>query len=381
MGGAGPVDGERTRALEMAMAEADPASLGAAGRLRKAAAPEIAAWALTQAGLRRKARAKFPRADEMLFTVDGLEQATRERVRRWRAQRFRSDSGVIWDLGCGIGADAMALADAGFEVRAVEADAATAEAATHNLALVGAAPATHGLAEEVAVGAADAVFLDPARRTARGRTWNVADFTPAWDFVLGLLASDRFVCVKLGPGLPKELIPDGVQACWVSDAGDVVEVSLWNRLPAGPCAVVLPGHVLTGPEEPRELDIRPVGRYLIEPDGAVIRSGLLAEIAPDHDIWLLDRHIAYLSADEPVPGPFGTCFEVLEVHDYDRKLLRRLVREKGIGTLEIKKRGIDVDPAALRRELRPKGRASATVVLARTVDGTKALFVRRLQPS
>ncbi|HMR50390.1 MAG TPA: class I SAM-dependent methyltransferase [Arachnia sp.] len=369
---------DRQRALDLAMAEPDPASLGAAERLRKVVAPEAAAWALTQAGLRRRARAKFSRADEMLFTVDGLEQATRESVRRWRAGRFRSASGVVWDLGCGIGADAMALAEAGFEVRAVEADAATADAATHNLALVGAGPAIHGLAEDVALGGSDAVFLDPARRTARGRTWNVADFSPSWDFVLALLASDRFVCVKLGPGLPKELIPDGVQACWVSDGGDVVEVSLWNRLPAGPCAVILPDQVLTRPEERRDLEVRSVGRYLIEPDGAVIRSGLLAEIAPGRDIWLLDDHIAYLSSDEPVRGPFGTCFEVLEVHDYDRKALRRLVRERGIGTLEIKKRGIDVDPAALRRELRPKGKASATVVLGRTIDGTKALLVRRV---
>lgn len=360
------------------MAEADPASLGAAERLRRAVPAEVASWALSQAQLRRKAQTKFPRADEMLFTFDGLEQATRESVRLWRARRFGSESGVVWDLGCGIGADAMALAEAGFEVRAVEAEEVTAEVATHNLALVGAGPAMHALAEEVELGVGDAVFLDPARRTARGRTWNVADFSPPWDFVLGLLRSDRFVCVKLGPGLPKPLIPRGVQACWVSDGGDVVEVSLWNRMPEGPCAVVLPDRVLTRPQHPRELDVRPVGRYLIEPDGAVIRSGLLTEIAPEQDIWLLDEHIAYLSADEPVVGPFGTCFEVLEVHDFDRKLLRRLVRERRIGTVEIKKRGIEVDPAQLRRELKPKGKASATIVLARTIDGTKALFVRRV---
>ena len=377
MSGPDLVSAERRRALEKAMAEADPSSLAAAERLRRTATPEVAAWALGQARLRAKARSKCPRAEEMLFTADGLEQATRQSVREWRARWFHSASGVVWDLGCGIGADAMALAEAGFTVRAVEADAATAEAAPHSLALVGAGPAIHGRAEEAPLGEGDAVFLDPARRTARGRTWNVADFSPPWDFVLDLLAGERFVCVKLGPGLPKELIPGGVQACWVSDGGDVVEVSLWNRLPEGPCAVVLPGHVLTRPETPRELEVRPVGRYLIEPDGAVIRSGLLAEIAPDQDIWLLEEHIAYLSSDEPVPGPYGTCFEVLEVHDFDRKLLRRLVRERGIGTLEIKKRGIDVDPAALRRELKPKGKATATIVLARTVDGTKALFVRR----
>ena len=210
------------------------------------------------------------------------------------------------------------------------------------------------------------------------------------------------VITKLGPGVPKEIIPDGVQAAWVSESHDVVEASLWNRLPAGPAAVVLSegretiihrpvdagsasggeaslDAVLAGAGQPGRggLPVRPLGRYLIEPDGAVVRAGLFEELAPAHDVWLLDPHIAYLSADEPLFSPLVTCFEVREVLDYDRKALRRWVAERGVGTLEIKKRGIDVDPAALRRELRPKGKASATLVLARTVDATLAIVVER----
>ena len=418
------------------MAEADPASLGAGERLRRSFGADDAAWALGQAVLRRKAAAKFDRADEMLFTRDGLEQATRRAVARWRARRF-VDAGVteVWDLGCGIGADAMAFLEAGLRVVAVDADPETAAVAAHNLSLVScslistqsrraalrtgsirrtqpharsAVAASKGV--EVRVGLAEeqepppgaAIFLDPARRTARGRTWNVADFTPSWDFVLAQLASDRFVCVKLGPGVPKEIIPDGVQAAWVSESHDVVEASLWNRLPAGPAAVVLSegretiihrpvdagsasggeaslDAVLAGAGQPGRggLPVRPLGLYLIEPDGAVVRAGLFEELAPAHDVWLLDPHIAYLSADEPLFSPLVTCFEVREVLDYDRKALRRWVAERGVGTLEIKKRGIDVDPAALRRELRPKGKASATLVLARTVDATLAIVVER----
>lgn len=389
------------------MAEADPASLGAGERLRRSFGADDAAWALGQAVLRRKAAAKFDRADEMLFTRDGLEQATRRAVARWRARRF-VDAGVteVWDLGCGIGADAMAFLEAGLRVVAVDADPETAAVAAHNLSLVSCSSkgveVRVGLAEEQEPPPGAAIFLDPARRTARGRTWNVADFTPSWDFVLAQLASDRFVCVKLGPGVPKEIIPDGVQAAWVSESHDVVEASLWNRLPAGPAAVVLSegretiihrpvdagsasggeaslDAVLAGAGQPGRggLPVRPLGRYLIEPDGAVVRAGLFEELAPAHDVWLLDPHIAYLSADEPLFSPLVTCFEVREVLDYDRKALRRWVAERGVGTLEIKKRGIDVDPAALRRELRPKGKASATLVLARTVDATLAIVVER----
>ncbi|NHB85575.1 hypothetical protein G7085_15865 [Tessaracoccus sp. HDW20] len=160
----------------------------------------------------------------------------------------------------------MAFAEAGLRVVAIDADPETAAVAAHNLSLVGGGEARTGLAEEAGVSEGAAVFLDPARRTARGRTWNVADFTPPWEFVLAQLASARFVAVKLGPGIPKELIPDGVLAGWVSEHGDVVEATVWNRLGTGTEAVVLP-HELRPRVAVRALDVRPLGRYLIEPDG------------------------------------------------------------------------------------------------------------------
>lgn len=371
----------REAALAVAMLEPDPSSLGAASRLRAGFGPDQAAWALTQAALRRRARTKFARADEMLFTHAGLEQATRDPVRRWRAAHFAM-AGVarVWDLGCGIGADAMAFAEAGLRVHAVDADPATAEVASWNLGLVGAGPASVARAEEVAVPESDGVFLDPARRTAKGRTWTVADFTPPWSLVLEHLASPRFVGVKLGPGLPKELIPHGVGATWVSDGGTVVEVSLWNRRPVGRSAVLLDDglvHELTGAGDEPPM-VAPLGRYVYEPDGAAIRAGLVGESVPG--AWLLDPHVAYLSSDVPIATPWATRFEVLDVLDYSVKALRGYVRERGIGTLEIKKRAIDVDPAALRRELKPRGSATATIILARTVGGTVAVIARRPEP-
>lgn len=396
-----PFPAEALEALAVAAQEADPGSLGAATRLRGRFDAEVAAWALSQESLRRKARAKFAAADRMLFTPAGLEQGTRDRVRRWRAGHFR-EAGVreVWDLGCGIGADAMAFAEAGLAVVGVEADAATAEVARHNLSVVGmrasgeqastggdalvpdAETVIVGRAEDLAPPAEAAIFLDPARRTSRGRTWNVADFTPPWSLVLDYLASDRFVCVKLGPGLPKELIPDGVHACWVSDGGDVVEVSLWNRWEQGHSAVLLGDgatHSLrrdTG-QAAVELPVGALGRYVYEPDGAVIRSGLIGEAFAGTDARLLDGQVAYVTADEVIDTPYATCFEVRDVLDYNLKTLKAYVRDRRLGTVEIKKRAIDVDPAQLRRQLKPSGPESATLILARTVDGTKAIIATR----
>jgi len=175
----------RLEALHAAEAEPDPDSLSAGERLRRTFPAEDVAWALTQVALRRKAVGRLEHADEMLFTPEGAEQATRSAVARWRAERFAA-AGVrrVWDIGCGIGSDAMAFAEAGLDVVAVDAAPGTVEVATHNLALVGAGPARVGRAEELEVPAGDAVFLDPARRTARGRTWRVEAFTPPWSLVL-----------------------------------------------------------------------------------------------------------------------------------------------------------------------------------------------------
>lgn len=374
---------QRMEALEAATAESQPGSLAAAERLRSRFSPEDAAWALTQVELRRSGQRKVAHASQMVFTRAGLEQATRASVAAWRARRFLA-AGVrqVWDLGCGIGSDAMALVEAGLEVVAVDADPETVEVARHNLALVGGAEVRLARAEEVDVPTGAGVFLDPARRTARGRTWRVEDFTPPWSLVLDYLASPRFAAVKLGPGVPKEMLPREAEACWVSDRGDVVEASLWNRRTPGAAAVLLPGEAtLSSAVAPSALPVGRVGRYLLEPDGAVIRAGLVAAAAPAGSAWLLDSHTAYLSSDEPLQTPFATTFEVLEDLDYDRRTLRAWIREHGIGTLEIKKRGLEVDPAQLRAQLKPKGPGSATLILARTPAGARALVARRVASS
>lgn len=374
---------ERGRAaLAAAMAEPDPSSLAAATRLRKHFDADLAAEALGQAVLRRKARAKFGEAaDELFFTPHGLEQATRPEVADWRARRLvAAGTTRVVDLGCGIGADSMACLDAGLEVVAVELDQTTAEHARANLpgATVLHADAVE-LAPELLAGAGPAtcVFIDPARRTGAGRTWRVDQFTPPWDFVLDLLAGHHSTVGKLGPGVPREILPEGVCCDFVSHAGDVVEASLW-RLPGSPSghrAVLLPGeHVIASTGE--VLPVGPAGAWLHEPDGAVIRARALDAIDPR--MRLLDAETAYLTSDEAITSPFLASFRIIDEMDAGEKTLRAWVRAHDIGTLEIKKRGVDLDPAELRRRLKPKGRVAATLVIGRTPGGARAWHVERV---
>lgn len=376
-------------ALALAAEQPDPTGLAAAQRLRSRFPPELAAAALTQAELRRRARTKFgARAAELFLTRDGLEQATRPVVAAHHAARFVA-AGVrrVLDLGCGIGADALAFCDAGLEVVAVELDPATA--ATARLNLAGRAEVVTGDAEALAAdlaGPGTGVFCDPARRTDAGRLWRVEDFTPSWSFVTGLLASGVPAGVKLGPALPHSLVPAGVEAEWVGDGGDTVEVALWGgpgSRPGGRVATLLGGGRLDAgrlvvPDPVPELPSGAPRRYVYEPAGAVIRAGGVTYVGELVHGALLDPRIAYLTSDELVRTPLAVAFEVLEVLPYQEKVLRRRLRERGVGSCEIKKRGIDVDPARLRVRLGLRGPEHATLILTRTPHGALALVARRV---
>ncbi|SER80991.1 hypothetical protein SAMN05443377_11188 [Propionibacterium cyclohexanicum] len=375
------------QALRAAAELLAPESLAAGEAMRRDYPPALAAAALTQIQLRRAAEAKLgERAGQLLWTRDGLEQATRGAVARWRARRMAGARvRTVLDLGCGIGSDALAFLDAGLGVVAVEADPATAVLAAHNLpgAQVICADATAVADELIArAGPHACVFLDPARRTARGRSWRVEDLSPPWSFVLAMAARRAGLCVKLGPGIAPEILPAALDALWVSEHGELVECGLW-ALPATDHragqrgAVLLPqGLQVTRRDGADELPVGPLGHWLYEPDPAVSRAGALSSIGAG--LRRLHPQVAYLAADEPIDTGLATGFEVIDVLDPATKVLRRWVGEHEVGRLEIKKRAVQVDPAQLRRALRPRGPHAATLILTPTSEGTRALVVRRM---
>lgn len=385
------------RCLSDAQGEADAgASLDAIGRrLRKTqTSPEHVAAVLSQLQLRRQAASKFgDLARDMLFTRAGLEQATRAVVADVHAARFRL-AGVqsVADLGCGVGAESQALRRAGIEPRPVELDPFTAQIAAHNINLVaGATPVQVqvGDAEALGSGEAEGVFFDPARRT-RGhretsRLTSPEDYSPNLTYAFAMGAS-RPTGVKLGPGFDRDLIPTEAEAQWVSVAGELVEMGLWfgdcARAGVKRAALLIDRdgqkHELHAPADAPDAAVRPVGEYLYEPDGAVIRARLIGLLADELGAGMIDASIAYLTSDSPVSSPFVQGFRIVEELPVREKALRRALTERGIGSLEIKKRGIDIDPAALRKRLKLKGPRSATLILTRQDGAHTAFLAERL---
>lgn len=366
-------------------ADGDPVRAAAAVR-RTEPDPERSAAALTQVGLRVRGVAKFGEdALRMFFTPDGLEQATRRAVADHRAARLAAaqPSSVV-DLGCGIGGDLTALARAGLVAAGIDLDPLRVAMAEANLAALGLDGAvTVADATVLPLAGFGVALVDPARRDGRGRVFDADAWVPSWDFVTGLLTG-RPAVAKLAPGLPHDLVPAGVEAEWVSDRGEVKEAVLWSPHLAVTRrrATVLRAEglaTLTEEDDPydgAERPVRAVGRYLYEPDGAVIRAGLVTAVAGAVDGGLLDEHIAYVTSDAGFRTPYAATYEVLEELPYREKALRAALRERGVGRLTIKKRGVDVVPEQLRKRLALRGDAEATVVLTRVAGEGTALLVR-----
>lgn len=373
---------------------AESAALALASKLRERHPAPLVAAALTQARLRGRAVAKFGEpARTMYFTPDGLEQATRRAVADLRARRYAT-AGVrrVADLCCGIGGDALAFAAAGLEVLAVDRDPLTCAVAQANVRAAGFGDRVEVRQAEVTKVAqdadtlaregCDAVFLDPARRTDRGRVFDPAGYSPPWSFALGLADRVAAAGFKAAPGLPHDQIPGAAEAEWVSDRGEVKEAGIYFGPLAGPArrATLLPGpHTLTTRGLP-DPEPGPVRRYLYEPDGAVIRARLLGELAENLGAATIDPTIAYLSGDRLVSTPFAAAYEITDTLPFHVKRLRALVAEREIGTLTVKKRGADIDPAVLRRQLRPAGPHSAVLIVTRVLGAHTALLAQPARP-
>jgi hypothetical protein len=371
-------------------------------RLRDAGyAPELVAAALLQTQLRARARDKFGTfADGMLFTPDGLEQATRFPVAARHAARYlRAEVRLVHDLGCGIGADAMAFAGLDLAVRAVDADAVTATVAGVNLRHWPAAQVIHGRAEDVALptgedGTHTGVWVDPARRLggpadAHGRSrraHSLDRISPTWAQVQGYAARVPATGAKLAPAFPHAAVPDGAEAQWVSWRGDVVECAVWwgpLAETAGRTATVLrpgsDGITLTEADaaaaEPPLRSVAGLGPHLYEPDRAVIRAGLTGALARLVGGAELDDGVGYVAADVAAEVPWAHRYAVVEALPWNVKSVRSWLRARGVGALTIKKRGVPLDPEVVRKQLRLTGSGEATVVLTRVAGQAYVLVV------
>jgi THUMP domain-like/RNA cap guanine-N2 methyltransferase len=388
--------------------DAATSPLALAERLRREYPADLVAAAMAQHELRQAAGAKFSRAAQMLFTRAGYEQSSSETIARYRAGRLKNARRVA-DLCCGIGGDLIALAAAS-EVLAVDRDPLHARLALYNAAVyeeAGHVAAVVSDVRDVLLAGVDAVFIDPARRSGPGTAsagqahrYKAGTSEPPLDWCTALTSQVEAVCIKAAPGLPEDQIPPGWEAEFIAESRDLKEAVLWSpslatappasrpagppaRPPAGPpvrargprrATVLAP----SGPGRAPRYDtlvarlgapvpLREPGEYLLDPNPAVTRSGLVEDLARalGDDTAKIDPQIAFLTLDRDVRTPFARTLRVLYSAPWNEKSFAKRLRELGVGAADIRRRGLAGDVDQIRRRLKLSGNTRATIVITR----------------
>ncbi|ETA07410.1 MULTISPECIES: class I SAM-dependent methyltransferase [Gordonia] len=366
--------GEKALETVSALALTPASMLSDITEVRSRYAPHDAALIETVRN-RRRAASKLRDPAELLLTDDGVQQATASVVAAHRAAEIaaRFPASVVHDMTCSIGAELRELVRVNGITGVIgsDLDRVRLAMARHNVP-----DATLLVADALTpTSTADVLLADPARRSDAGRIFRLDQLTPP---LLELLATyaGRVLIVKCAPGLDHQLLRnrfgfDGEVQVTSLDGG-VREACLWSGpgIETRRRATVLrtrPDGTVSQFEitdhEDDDVPTGEAGEWIVDPDGAVVRAGLVKHYAHRFGLWQLDPQIAYLTGDSVPAGARG--FRVIEQVGVTEKVLRKALAAHGCGPLEILVRGLDVDPDQLRKKLKPKGARPLSVVLTR----------------
>ena len=337
--------------------------------------------AAMELGRARRTAARKQLPADWIVCHESAQQATPLPVARVRAARLGRALGPgarIHDITCSIGTEGHALVAAGLQYLGSDLDPSRVTMARYNL---GAALPTANTANKpqpawgfhiadaqypaTIPGAADTIIADPARRHQGRRITDPDELLPPLTTILGTYPHTP-MAIKCAPGIDFTGW-DGLVSL-VSVDGGVKEACLYSpALAAGlhrEAVIIRDGtmDILTDRDDPgADTLVGEPGTYIIDPDGAVIRAGLVRHYAHRENLWLLDERIAYLTGDRIPAGMSGFPY----IETVPLKKLRSVLRGHDCGSVEILVRGVDVDPDRLRQKLRLSGSRPMAVVCTR----------------
>lgn len=378
--------GSLLRELQQQLTAAGQVDVRLAASLRKSHSSSRTHLLLEQVELRSRARDKLVDPSSLFFTRKGLEQCTDEILARFKAQRFAIEQPIV-DLCCGIGGDALALASRG-SLTAWDADPLVAHFAACNLrsSRKESREVKCALANQTAVQSAAAWHIDPDRRADGERTIRLADYEPGPVLLRELLQTNPNGAIKIAPAA--ELHAPDWPPCereWLGSRGECRQQVLWF----GELARQAGEHAATVVNQQGEscsfrgsagvsLNLaEAVLSYVYEPDATILAAGLAGAFAEQHQLSAITAGGGYLTSDHEVVHPLVTRFRVRDVLPFDIKKLKAYCREHQLGQLEIKKRGVELQPHHLRRQIMSSGSEAAVILIAPVGEAVKAIIAER----
>ena len=362
--------------------------LAATTALRKQLTPEQTSLALQQVELRARGISKFDHAKDMFFTEVGLQQASSQALANYKAQRFPA-GGEVFDLCCGIGGDLFSLGHRALAV-GVDRDPVSALFAEANCEALGLSQ-TRVVPADVTQLPFDShhyIHIDPDRRPHGKRTTTIELHEPGREFLQMLIANSAGGAIKLAPAteIPHAWLPE-TDLEWISHNGECKQLVVWfgglRRHSRARCATVIDSageaaSFVGDAEERRATTCDAIGRYILEPDNAILAAGLVDEFATTHQLQRISSEIAYLTGDALSTSPLLSAFEVIDHTSFDLKKVKAMLKTNDVAVQEVKKRGVDVEPEQLRRKLRREGSTKGTIILTPFGGQVIAILTRRV---
>ena len=363
--------------------------------------PDLISQAFTQAQMQQRLEARWgTSASELLLTEDGISQATRPAVARYRAEFIASKFGAnahVLDLTCGLGFDAREFARYGLRVTGVEIDSEIAEYAQHNLNEFGVTVHCADAADFAIPDDVDVVFVDPARRDPNaakdvlGNTKRIFDpshWSPSWEKINDI-ASAHPLFAKVAPGIDKAELADW-DARWISSDGDLVECFLTSAGAGIRAAVLLDSASNSNVEilGDETTKTQALGSFLVVPDPALIRASALDAVASLCNGGLVNEHIAWLTSDDPSAvsnlanqSPSLASVLKIEAHfKFSEKQLAASLKGVEASGVTVMTRGMQLDVEAIRKlavKATAPGKQELVVAIYRDDAGPQALICRR----
>lgn len=352
-----------------------------------------------QARQRAVRQRKYERADQMFFTRDGLEQSSGEAIANYRTKRFVDTmpaAAKIADLCCGIGGDTIALARhfdvTGFDLDETRLELAKANAQVceveHRLQTTCAdvtgfdgllcPPDTDNLRF-------DGVFFDPGRRDKNGkRIYDPERYSPPLSTIRNWLGKVSGTAIKVSPGIDYEQLRAAgldFEVEIISQAGEVKEAVLWLGAFKSPDiarrATLLGDNTISLDDRHGipDLPVTAPRSYIHEPDGAIIRAGLVGLLGEPLAATKIDPDIAYLTGDKPSTDTRARSFAVLDSMPFNLKKLKTRLQQLKCGRVVVKKRGSPLSPEELIKALSIKGDGQELTVILTHLNGTHSAII------
>ncbi|MEZ6135745.1 MAG: methyltransferase domain-containing protein [Pirellulaceae bacterium] len=361
--------------------------------------------------LRQRSRRRFPDPSRWLWTERSLAQASDWWSAVYKASHFPAGAPIV-DACCGAGVDSAALLTRA-SVTAIDLDENMC-ALTQSNTTACASARTTGHSLKVRNVAFDEVFakqlsseathlhIDPDRRAPSlsgqspsldNRTCDADLFSPPLEVVLRCTQLFNGAMIKLAPStrmsgsLQSEIDQLGSRI-WIGNMGECRQQLLLTGTLAFDgqrqrSAVLAEPNAST--PETYVGNVREFATCLTQPATFVFdlhpvlhAADLQLSWADQHNLQPLGSEHGYFTGTSPIHGPWVQCFQMIEELPWDDRKVRKWLRSREVGVVEIKNRLVKLNAGEFQRKYSGKGAEHYSLLVTRLGDRVRALACRRM---